>query len=287
MTTNLTEAQEAARELLTKVGDNKFLAIGTDLPSGCYMLNTVGSSHDPFAVGYYCEETGRFSGKLYLIIGNPESVNGRLYYYPTLSMDGLNVNPDGFELRFGLCTNIPCNLVGAAHFSFNNIIKLNDTCSLNYQRCAPEESFTMDTLSLFQSPATKPQVQPQSPKQKPKPDRAKLAEAQHILRHFTTQKTTMTNTQLDYLHIIEAAKNQHVSTSSANKIAKAVREVWSKSPPPPTWGGSQENIKVFYKGYYYKVRVEGKRQHINTKHEGRVSLTIVRKWQKNSTKTKK
>jgi hypothetical protein len=36
-------------------------------------------------------------------------------------------------------------------------------------------------------------------------------------------------------------------------------------------------IKVLYKGYYYKVRIEGRRKFIRTKHEGDVPLSQVKK----------
>lgn len=40
-------------------------------------------------------------------------------------------------------------------------------------------------------------------------------------------------------------------------------------------GGAQ---KVFYKGYHYKIRTEGRKKFIQTKHEGAVSLAKVREW---------
>jgi hypothetical protein len=42
-------------------------------------------------------------------------------------------------------------------------------------------------------------------------------------------------------------------------------------------GGSN---KVFYKGYYYKIRKDGRRKVIKTKKEGLVSISDVKKWQK-------
>ena len=52
------------------------------------------------------------------------------------------------------------------------------------------------------------------------------------------------------------------------------------------WQGGKGNTtnRIFYKGYYYKPRFEGRRKFIITKHEGEVLVSAVNKWQ---TKQKK
>jgi hypothetical protein len=42
--------------------------------------------------------------------------------------------------------------------------------------------------------------------------------------------------------------------------------------------------KILYKGYYYKIRVEGRKKFILTKKEGQVSLADAKKWLKKNKK---
>lgn len=59
---------------------------------------------------------------------------------------------------------------------------------------------------------------------------------------------------------------------------KEIHDLFEKMFLARQQGGNISTSKIFYKGYYYKLRKEGKRTFILTKHEGEVSLSIIKKW---------
>lgn len=58
----------------------------------------------------------------------------------------------------------------------------------------------------------------------------------------------------------------------------------ASSPPKPAKGGSH---KVFYKSYYYKVRIDGRKKYIVTKSEGVVPIKTVKEWVAKNKKAKR
>jgi hypothetical protein len=76
-------------------------------------------------------------------------------------------------------------------------------------------------------------------------------------------------------------------TRSIDSILEQFKELddeidWDNLEKVEIGGGVQ---KVFYKGYYYKVRRSGKKQFIVTKNEGNVSLAKALKWKRVNKKT--
>lgn len=58
---------------------------------------------------------------------------------------------------------------------------------------------------------------------------------------------------------------------------KEIHDLFEKMTLSRQQGGNTSAKKILYKGYYYKLRTEGKRTFIRTKHEGEVSLSIIKK----------
>jgi hypothetical protein len=64
--------------------------------------------------------------------------------------------------------------------------------------------------------------------------------------------------------------------SKINKVIRFYEELKEVHNPPTSsvFGGTN---RILYKGYYYKIRKDGKKQYIQTKHEGQVSLSQVKR----------
>lgn len=115
--------------------------------------------------------------------------------------------------------------------------------------------------------------------------RARLAYIMTILK----DRLATSNSKIDDLkeHIdemIDISKNPNLDQLTKGKIKTLLemKEMKEKKSLLRVQGGSQ---KVFYKGYYYKIRTEARSKFILTKHEGKVLLSAVKKWNKTKSKS--
>lgn len=119
----------------------------------------------------------------------------------------------------------------------------------------------------------------------------------HISRAISEMKREFTKEGqkiLPHIHLsVETHGNTHPATEEGlYTVDRMFRSVaWSfHTKSPWNWEkvheGGAPSAKVLYKGYYYKVRTQGRRRYITTKHEGDVPLSKVKAYANRHSKKK-
>ena len=281
-----------------------------NLPSGCYELTLANlqlSNNNKTEKGYFCEDTNQFKYD-----SREETYYIKWKKTPIFGDSGVSGIPDLNYIKDSWSLVIfPVGNSGNTT-EIISMMPVSDSCTIrdcNNSKPSPA------LIGLFSSPPPQPQPQTNVVQQPPPTiNKGELAIARFVVSAFVVQvkknpkycETANNKNDIKkwYYYLLKNAifvngdfltKLKFILqsdtcfqvlngvTASSTAMTKAGTDADFNNIYQPQQGAGA-TTKILYKGYYYKIRTEGRKKFILTKKEGQVSLADAKKWLKKNKK---
>jgi hypothetical protein len=253
-----------------------------------------------YAKGYYCSETSIFHGTIFTN-GNGEQVNAPLTFslqkYTRNAVTSANGNissiqqDDDYVLNMSIGETVLTTINAYDEYTGDSC-KITESCGQNDN--AGRRQLVNSLPSNFQS----------QPSEEPGPAEKqtnlvmsiafavaglKSLQARIMKQNASAEKLVLTlgqNERVKFLLSPEVSKHfTSMTRDTFNKnFVNQLKASYSEHKEKQPQNAGSATAKILYKGYYYKIRTEGRKKFILTKKEGQVSLADAKKWLKKNKK---